>query len=292
MSVGMRKIEKKIRKLYQLCITVLLGISKPEYGLNRDSRKIPVIVSLTSHRPRFSTLHISLKSILCQTIKADKIILNIEQENEAYLPEKVKKLKQYGLSVNILQENLRPHNKYYETMQKYPEALIITVDDDIVYNKTLVESLLISYQKHPDCIHAMRVHKMTKNMNGVLNPYNDWKFEYPDLRDIPSYALFATGVGGILYPPGCLNQEVFNAENIKKLCLNADDIWLKFMELKNGTKCVCASSKNNRSYGFEIRAQRNNGLKFENCRKSKNDEYIAVLEKFFNIRLSEYSDQE
>ena len=290
MSVGMRKIEKKIRKLYQLCITVLLGISKPEYGLNRGSRKIPVIVSLASHRPRFSTLHVSLKSLLCQTMKPDKIILNIAKEDENFIPKNVMDLCAYGITVRICEENLKPHNKYFYTMQEYPNALVITVDDDIVYNKTLVESLLISYQKHPDCIHAMRVHKMTKNMNGVLNPYNDWKFEYPDLQDIPSYALFATGVGGILYPPGCLNQEVFNAKNIKKLCLNADDIWLKFMELKNGTKCVCASSKNNRPYGFEIRAQRNNGLKFENWHKSKNDKYIVTLEKVFGIQLSEYSD--
>lgn len=37
----------------------------------------------------------------------------------------------------------------------------------------------------------------------------------------------AVGVGGILYPPSCLDKRAFDINKIQELCIGADDIWLK-----------------------------------------------------------------
>ncbi len=287
------RIRKLFRKLAQRIFLIYLKAAKPEYGLNRKSRKIPVVVSLASHRPRFSTLHLSLKSLLRQSMNPDKIILNIAKEDENFIPQNVADLCTYGITIRICEENLKPHNKYFYTMQEYPEALVITVDDDIVYNKRLIERLYRSYQKYPSIVNAARMHKIRKDENGRLLPYKEWNLnytdEYPDATT-PDFNFFATGCGGTLYPPHCMDEtDLFDAEKIKRLCLNADDIWLKFMQIKKGTKCVYAVPvKNKDSFGFFLPQQRNNGLLFDNVGQCRNDIFLKTMEDEFAINLADY----
>ena len=70
--------------------------------------------------------------------------------------------------------------------------------------------------------------------NGTLKAYHQWDGECRSVKT-PDNALMATGVGGVLYPPHCVGPEAFNREKIVSLCLNADDVWLKCMELLHGT---------------------------------------------------------
>lgn len=287
------RIKKLLRKLTQKIYIIYLKSAKPKYGLNLKTRKIPIIVSLASHRPRFSMLLISLKSLLRQTMKPDKIVLNIAQEDETLIPQTITDLCSYGVTIQIRKENLKPHNKYFYTMQEHLEALIITVDDDLVYNKRLVERLYQSYQKYPFAINAARIHKMKKSENDKILPYNHWHLnytnQYPDVT-VPSFTFFATGCGGVLYPPHCMDEtDLFNAEKIKRLCFNADDIWLKFMQIKKGTKCVYAPPiKEGESFGFFLPQLEKNQLQFDNVKKGRNDHYIQALEKEFNIKLADY----
>lgn len=52
---------------------------------------------------------------------------------------------------------------------------------------------------------------------------------------------FLTGVGGVLYPAHCLDDEVLNEQVFTTICKYADDIWFYAMALKAGTmvrKCL------------------------------------------------------
>ena len=60
----------------------------------------------------------------------------------------------------IVNIDIKPHKKYYYTMQKYRNHPKITVDDDIIYENTTIESLLKSYLLYPNYISARSVHKM------------------------------------------------------------------------------------------------------------------------------------
>ena len=54
---------------------------------------------------------------------------------------------------------------------------------------------------------------------------------------------FATGVGGVLYPPYLFTKDVLDQENICKYCIDADDVWLKFNELISNIPVVLATHK-------------------------------------------------
>lgn len=135
--------------------------------------------------------------------------------------------------------NLKAHKKYFLAMQEFPDSIIITVDDDVIYPITLVSSLVKSFKKHPNCISARLVHRIFCDDKGLLMPYKKWQHNCTQYKN-PRFDLLAVGVGGILYPPHILPKEAFEIDSIRKLSLNADDIWLKFMELKNSIPVVWA----------------------------------------------------
>jgi len=263
--------------------------SKKSYDpLNKNARGFHIVVSLTSFPARFDTLHFALKSILTQNMKPDVIFLCLakdEVKDESELPQSVLELKKYGLHIFFADDNLKPHNKYFYVMKHYPNSLIITVDDDNMYDKNLISDLYASYIKYPAAVSAMRVHKIVKNENNNVLPYNKWHYEYKKEKK-PSFNLLATGVGGVLYPCGILPPETFDAKKIRELCLNADDIWLKFMELKNNIPVVWV--KGRRVHPLNIKKAQKITLQKNNYHGKLNDKYLNDLQDFYKINISSY----
>ena len=54
----------------------------------------------------------------------------------------------------------------------------------------------------------------------------------------PCDRLFATGVGGVLYPPGIFSKDDFNINDINRY-ITTDDIYLKVLEMKKNINVVC-----------------------------------------------------
>jgi len=253
--------------------------------LNTEKREHHIVVSLTSFPARFATLHFAIKSILCQTIKPDLIFLCLtkqEVKDESALPASLLELKKYGLQIFFAEENIKPHNKYLFAMRQYQNSLLITVDDDNMYDNYLVAELYASYLKYPAAISARRVHRILKDKSGNVLPYHKWGYEYK--KEIkPSLSLLATGVGGVLYPPGLLPAQTFDTAKIRELCLNADDIWLKFMELKNNVPVVWV--KGRRVHPYTIKHSQKITLNKNNYHENQNDKYISALETYYGIKL-------
>jgi hypothetical protein len=262
--------------------------AKKSYNtLNNQNREHHIVVSLTSFPARFGTLHYALKSILTQSIQPDLIFLCLtknEVKDESELPQSILELRKYGLRIFFADDNLKPHNKYYYAMKLYPNSLLITVDDDNMYDKNLIMDLYNSYLKNPAAISARRVHKMRRNDDNEILPYTKWLYEHKNETN-PSLALLATGVGGVLYPPGILPGETFDAQKIRELCLNADDIWLKFMELKNNIPVVWVSG---RVHPLPIGKTQKITLQANNYHENQNDAYITALQNHYSINLASY----
>ena len=195
-------------------------------------------VSLTSHRKRFSTLPLCLKSLFEQTFSYDRIVLYLDNnEDLKKLPNEIKHFEDMGLKIVQTDDNLKCHTKYFYAMNDFPNDIIITVDDDVIYGPICLEKLYSSYLRYPKAISANRVHRISFNEERNIKPYLEWDFEYDSILE-PSMNLFATGVGGVLYPPHILPQLTFDRILIKKYCLYTDDIWLKFMEFINHVPVV------------------------------------------------------
>jgi hypothetical protein len=240
-----------IEKIYYCYIYIKYKVSHVS-GINENqNRKNKIIVSITSIPSRFDKLYLCLETIMEQTMKPDKIILylGVNTKDKA-LPQTIVKLKKRGLTIEYREDKyLKPHTKYFYAMQEYPNDIIITFDDDILYNKNIIENLYNSYLRFPNAVSAIRVHKITFTDKNEIDKYDNWKFEYTGEDSLtPNHYLCATGVGGVLYPPHIMIDETFNLENIKNLSLNTDDLWLKIMEIKGNIKVVKAIKENYHLY--------------------------------------------
>ena len=226
-------IETKIK----LAFNKLYKNNKYLEGTKEDSSK-KLIISLTSYPARFQKLHLCLFSLLNQKIKPNKVILVLskkEVEREDLLPSKILFLKKFGLEIRFVKENYRSYKKLVYTLKDFSDYNIITVDDDVIYPKWFLEKMLIKHETFPKDILCYRAHLIKKDGNKI-SPYLEW-MKYDLKKFSQCINLFPTGVGGVLYPPGSLNKELFNPDIFMKLCPTADDVWFKAMSLLNRTNC-------------------------------------------------------
>ena len=168
-------------------------------------------------------------------------------------------------------------------MVKYPEANIITVDDDVYYPNHFLKHLIDLHEMFPMAICANRAHKMVF-VNGTIRPYRKWKHNYKKIEK-PSPLLVQVGVGGVLYPPKSLSLEVFSTDVFKKLCFHADDLWLKIMALKQGT-LVVTNRRYNKDFVSVGRTQREK-LVTNNVLSGGNDDQLKNVLDHYGIQLKE-----
>lgn len=246
---------------------------------NKKSDKI--VVSLTSYKKRFSTLSLCLKSIFKQTLLPDKIVLYLSKDEKlSDIPYNVQELQKFGLEIRFVDLDLKPHKKYYYAMQEFPNDIVITVDDDVIYNKELIRELYDAHKKFPNCIVSARAHEITFEDNKISN-YNNWHW-CSDKIYTPSFLFTATGVGGILYPPHLLRLNyLLNLDFIKKY-IYVDDLWLKTVELISGVPTVICDQKVDHKR-IDIVSAQDQSLSKVNVVQNQNDEKLIQLETDFNL---------
>lgn len=220
---------------YEVCYRNKVLESKSS-GLGNDAHD-SITISLTSFGPRIGTAYLAIESLMQQSLKADRIVLCLAKNEfkEDDLPASLKKQRERGLEILFCEEDLRSYNKFFYTLKKYPDDIVITVDDDFIYPIDTVDSLYNAYLKEPQVIHCNRAHWMTFDKSGKLRSYRKWNFDRA--FDEAALRTFPTGVGGVLYFPGSLDDAVFDKKSFLKLAPNADDVWLKAMSLKKSVKC-------------------------------------------------------
>lgn len=190
-----------------------------------------LIISLTTYGERIKTVHFALESLINQSRKADKIVLALGHA-EVLSPE-LELMEKNGDIEILFTNDIGPYTKLIPTIKKYPNDLVITVDDDVLYPEDMVETLYQSHLANPNVIVTLRGYQMEYEKDS-LKYYDAW--EPCKKTTKASFDIFPTGVGGVLYFPGCFHEEVFHEELFLKLSHNADDIWFKAMTLKNGVK--------------------------------------------------------
>lgn len=222
------------RDLLQLYFHYKSLASKQSAVSRNSGRQRPLIVTLTSWGKRFPTLHLTLESLLNQSLKPDRIILWIAKGER--IPSVLNRQINRGLEVRYC-EDIGPFTKIIFAIVEFQSALLVTCDDDVLYGKDWLAELYHTHLLNPAHIICHRAHLIRKTGVGRLRPYNDWMIESKGIVG-PSLNLFPTGVGGVLYPPDSLHRDVTKVELFKKFCPHADDVWLKAMSLLNGTQCL------------------------------------------------------
>lgn len=186
-----------------------------------------LIVSLTSYPARFSTLDKTLRSLLDQTIRPDRTLLWLGRGNIAKLPSSVLSLKAHGLTI-LECEDIRSHTKLVPTLEQFPEAFIITADDDVYYWPDWLAGLVEAFDPHHPSLCAYNIKRITLNAAGTPLPYQLW----PTITDLhstlPARDLFPLGNCGILYPPTALGARAVDRDMLLHLAPHCDDSWFFF----------------------------------------------------------------
>ncbi len=231
-------------------------IETKTFGLEKNTRTPKLIVSLTSFPDRIKTIHITINTLLNQTVKPDKIILWLAdsqfKNKENDLPESLLKLKDSGLEIKWF-EDIRSYKKLIPALIEFPDDIIVTADDDLYYQKDWLESLYSSYLKNPDCIHTRRACGINLKDNELkVTPH------YANNNYKSTYLNQLMGGAGTLYPPHSLYKDVLNIDEIKTLIPTHDDIYFWIMAILNHTKIKLIKNKDVNLY--TIKDSQNSGL--------------------------------
>ena len=271
-----------------------------------------VYLSLTSTSERIDSVHNTILSLMSQSYAYTSITLYLS--HEAYLLDKG--LPEAPLELSLLTdinpkfqikftENIGSYRKLLPILRDHwdEDCLIITLDDDKVYDDTLVQRLVEKYnQRNGESVIANRAsirwnralskycerrHQIPKKVRKYLEynvsgskrhsqslAYilgNQWKF----IEDIT----FPEGNDGVLYHPKFFTSIVFEQPLIKRLAKTHDDFWFKVCALINGYGVACINPYHQRPT-HQLEGTVNSALHFNVNKGSYNKIVLKLIEWF------------
>lgn len=289
---------QKIDSLYKRIIIRLLNILFPVlFTVNPfksklkgiSERKPELIVSLTTFPVRVKKVWMVIETLLSQRTRPDKILLWLSEDEcngRESLPVNLLRLEKRGLEIRFCGENLMPHKKYLYTMLEYPEADVVTVDDDIFYPGDLLTKLVKYHLDYPDVIVSTVGRKM-KIEGDKIFPYNEW--EHHKNGSCPSLQILPVGAGGVYFPAGSLHPESLDKEKIRAHAPMNSDLWLKINSLRVGSRVVCINGEYSRFF-IPVIFNKNRKLSEENVGKGRNDIVCRRLMELYNIPVEGLQD--
>lgn len=265
------------------------------HARRRLARQPRIIASMTSYPPRIGSVHTAIASLLAQKTLPDKILLWLYKgdfpNGRKDLPRQLTRLLAHDVEIRWVDEDFKPHKKYFWVMQEFPDDIIITFDDDLIYRNTLIAELVESYQRNPKAISAARAHLITFDANGAVAPYADWEqyaaMNHPSLLGYPSSQLLATHGAGTLFPPHIMPSSTFEKEGITTCCLYGDDLWLKAHQLLAGVPVVCACLDQQLTY---IPDSQECALFLQNINGGRNDQMLLAIIDYLQRRFGKSFD--
>ena len=271
-----RKIDKKVWAL-------------PDNLITNELIDGDVVVSLTSYGKRVNdALPYALYSLVTQTILPKKIMVYIDETkwSNDNIPAILKQYKRIGVTICYC-EDLRSHTKLLHALKQFPNNPIITVDDDIYYNKKCVEWLINAYEKSDKKTILGMWGCIPEKKDGKYLPYSQWQDckNGNEQSDISFY-----GVGSCLYPPHIFDDEIFKKDIFLKLCPTADDIWFWAMEERLHIKKQYITPH---GFGYHQSVNRiemydwnqRGTLMYQNVVEGKNDEQLRAIIDCYDLEM-------
>ena len=244
---------------------------------NENSSTLPVIVSLTSIPSRLASLHLVIRSLLLQKKPPEKILLWLHKDLNNQIPRSLRKL--IGNRFEIRYVDLTcSHRKLVHALELHPEKVIVTCDDDLMYDPTWLERLYKDHILFPRDVIAHECREI-KYVDNELAPYKEWKTQRES--GVTSTWMMPIGYGGVLYPPNTLFKDVMNSELYLKLTPRADDLWFKAMSYLAGT--VTRRSRQPGKKPIPIAGSQKVSLKHTNVRENGNFEQWQAVCNHYHI---------
>tara|TARA_B100000029_G_C17534276_1_gene944296 strand:- start:1012 stop:1743 length:732 start_codon:yes stop_codon:yes gene_type:complete len=159
-----------------------------------------IYVSVTTIPPRIKNLEKSIESLLNQTLKPDKIFINIPVKysrfEETIRVDQIPNFKDSIIEI-IKGEDYGPGTKLLGSLHKLKkDSLVILVDDDNLYEDYMIEKFYYFYKVAPENAYSFYVHPLdnfpigqgadgfainTNTLTGIKNFYDKVVKDYKDL---------------------------------------------------------------------------------------------------------------
>ena len=254
---------------------------RPQKSSGKGASRTPIVISLTSFPARIGQLWKIIEVLLRQQGELPEIQVVLWLSSEQFatkqsLPKRLLRQERRGLQIRLMPDNLMPHKKYYYVFQEFPEHIVITVDDDVLYPLDLIRKLYVTHLQYPECICCNRGRIMPQKSDSFID-YHRWKIIHRTDSTKMDDQILPTGVGGVLYPPHCYDTRIFDIETIRRTCLVGDDLWLNFMCRLKGSHIV--HSPNQIRY-ITLFAWKKQSLFKSNVDNSQNDRQIALISEW------------
>lgn len=209
--------------------------------MNQNIDKQHVIVSMTSFPAAIPYAAKAIQSILNGSVIPDKLVLYLtfSQFGGNGIPNELTDMadKNPIFEIRNYDIDIRSYRKLIPALQDFPDAVIVTVDDDVAYHKNMLRDLLQLHEQVPDAVLAHRAKRIKPG-----KPYRKWSkyrwYNFVFKKIHSGFTNIQTGVGGVLYPPHCLKHEMLDVELFTKIAPTTDDIWFWAAAVANGTPII------------------------------------------------------
>lgn len=250
------------------------------HRFKRNKKRPLAVVSVTSHDFRVEEMYGTIYSILNGSCQRVKIVLTLYKDDLPLLKGDMKRLVKAGVvELIVADKDLGPHLKYFYAMQRYRELPVITIDDDVLYPRGMVQSLLDDYSQYPDTVIGRRCYEL-RETGGQLVPYSELLCTLSQLT-APSHRNFATGIGGVLYPPDAFKLCEDNIREILEMKYD-DDFYLKALEVRMGIRVLAEEHSRSRLFVCNKMDGHTQSIGlWETRNKAKSDENMKFYEKEF-----------
>lgn len=106
-----------------------------------------IIVTLTTWSKRIGNIPVVLDTIFAQTMPPDKVVLNLAYEEK--IPDEIQcYIDSHGVEV-FRTEDTKVYKKLIPTLFRYPNDCIISIDDDWLYPKGMIEDFMTIHRQYP-----------------------------------------------------------------------------------------------------------------------------------------------
>ena len=244
------------------------------------------IASLTSYPARLGHIAPCLRSIFNQSVALDKVVMYLSKDEVSEDLDTIEKLAREfpELEIVFVDNNIRSHKKWLYSLQEYTTDNVILFDDDLLYPSDVVENLLEYHRRFPKAVISRRSHLITKDDSGKIAEYLDWVLEAPNEKPTligqPRFDLFSTTGAGTLFPIHFIEgvpAELLDENNIMSMCPDADDLWLKFIQLATSTPVVASTDRQRLT---EIESSQKQRLADYNKHQHGNDIQLSQSREF------------
>lgn len=210
------------------------------FTADRSGRQERVVVTLSTTPSRARHLLPTLRSLIDQTVAADGIVLALPRTSRrdgAPYPDPAELQLPDGVEILACQDQ-GPATKLLPALAAEPAARLIVVDDDVVYPRDFLATLLSAHRARPHAAIGYR--------GVVIDPSVAF-------RDLPH--IFATavrephpvdilfGTWGYLIPPAALDGAVADFAGRPEAVRSVDDIWISaHLALRGIERCVAPAA--------------------------------------------------